>query len=247
MLQAFFDDADSFKDSGSLCLAGYVSDQQSWTAFSNDWSTLLNKHQIGYLHISDFLSGQSPYRTVKLINDGRINTVSEFAQVIRAHALFGISVNVDTKAYKELTARERKKLSVERFCFYRLLRKIIARIAQCNPHEHLSIVFNDSTEYSTRFCSALRDLKIRKRAVRDAVASISFANDAMVLPLQAAELLASITTHEMRKGVREWLDSPFHDLLRCSYPFDQSCDEEFWDRDEIIKHIPSIRAATTRD
>jgi hypothetical protein len=92
MLQAFFDDADSFKDSGSLCLAGYVSDQYAWTALSQEWASLLGKHQMAYLHTSDFLSGHPPYAAVTLEDEDRVKIVREFVQVINRHVLFGVSV-----------------------------------------------------------------------------------------------------------------------------------------------------------
>jgi hypothetical protein len=247
MLVAFLDDADSFKDPGSLCLAGYVSDQYGWTALSKEWATLLGKHQIPYLRTSDFLAGSPHYTPGKPENEDRLIIIRDFLEVISRNVLFGVSIGVDAKAYKELAARERKKPTAERFCFYRLLHRVISRSAQLAPEMHLSLFFGDAAEYSIKFSSALHDFKTRKRAIRNTVASISFANAAMLLPLQAANLLATLTSHEMRKSNLAWFDCPFGELSAIYDPCNQFYEREHWDRNTIIKFMSSIIAAVTRD
>jgi hypothetical protein len=78
--------------------------------------------------------------------------------------------------------------------------------------------------------------------VRDAVCSITFADDRFVGALHAADLLACATVREHRRGEKAWDEnSPFRGLLQANNPeFGKLYDDEYWDEDEIRNNKSEI-------
>jgi hypothetical protein len=175
--------------------------------------------------------------------EDRLTIVREFIQVIQRHVLYGVTVGIDAVAFREVFAEERKKPPPEEFCFYRVMRRAVERclIPAWQGMLPLSLIFDDS-EHSMRFYSAYRAVRSRNVEVREAVCSITFADDRFIGALHAADLLACATVREQRRGDKAWDEhSPFRGLVQATTPvYGKLYEQEYWDEEEIRKNRSEI-------
>lgn len=211
-----------------------MSDDAGWDSFDREWRILLAKYGIGRLHTSDFLNGHAEYKGLAV--DRRL-AISEFIEIIQKHVLCGISIGVDAASYRFILAGEHKKAPPEDFCFFRVVRRAAGRCVSRDWEGRglpLSLVFDDSEAHSMRFYGAYRKLRQRSPALREAVCSISFADDRFYTPLQAADLLACATVREYRKGALAWKEnSIFYGLLKKDAAYGLLYEQEYWDSNAI--------------
>jgi hypothetical protein len=242
---AFFDDSKSFGKRGFVCLAGYLSDDFGWDSFHRDWSAITARHNLKFLHTSNFLSARGEYeeewKDTSYID--RVTIVQELIKVIQQHVICGISVGIDGAAFRRVFADEKKKPPPEEFCFYRAMKLSVERclIPNWQGMLPLSLVFDDS-EHSMKFYSAYRAVRMRAVEVREAVCSISFADDRFVGALHAADLLACATVREHRRDDKAWdEESPFRGLLQATdLIHGKLYEQEYWDEDEIRRNKSEI-------
>jgi hypothetical protein len=238
---AFFDDSKSFGKKGFICLAGYVSDDSGWDSFHREWSAVMGRHRLNVLHTSDFLSAHGQYEEEwkGTSYPDRVSVVRELIQIIQKHVICGVTIGIDGSAFREVFTAEKKKPPPEEFCFYRVMKRTIARclVPDWQGMLPLHLVFDDS-EHSMRFYKAYRHVKSRHIEVREAVCSIAFADDRFVGALNAADLLACATVREHRRDDNAWdEESPFRGLLQSKDPaYGLLYEQEYWDEDEIRRN-----------
>ena len=213
-MHVFIDDSGSFGHEEFLCLAGFVASQPNWDALYDEWRILLRKHKLKVLHTSDFLSGKGEYAELELTYEARIGVVKEFAGCARRYAGAAIIVAVDAAAYKTLLSGAPKKPQPKSFCFHRVLRHAHTQMREWGYNDPISFVFDDDPRVTSIFLGHWNKLKKTRAFHRNALAGIMFADDRLMPPLQAADLLACTVTREQRKGATGWgSDSPFTDLF----------------------------------
>jgi Protein of unknown function (DUF3800) len=182
MLWGYFDESGKFADSDFVCLCGYLCDD-GWDDFCKEWRFALQRHEITCLHMS----------TVDWKNENLVAGLDEFARIIRRHVLFGFSVAVDAKYYRSMPVEKRKVLGDKDprdFTFHRLLRIIRDRLNDDGQDEWFSITFDYEEGFSVECLRSL--IKLRKEIpfMKELIRSISFADDDIFYPLQAADMFA---------------------------------------------------------
>ncbi|HWZ74525.1 MAG TPA: DUF3800 domain-containing protein [Casimicrobiaceae bacterium] len=240
MLHAFFDDSRG-NDLGHdfECLVGYVSDNDGWNNFQAEWYALLRKYNIPFLHTSDFLSAKTEfYKNYKDKSaEERRSVVREFIGAIRRNVLFGVAAAVDATKYRELVKANRRKMTgPSEFLFMRVLKRTVDAMKNWPEDWPLILIFDDSHE-SSRFLGLYQALKASREVFANNVEGIMFADDRMVVPVQAADLLACITKREYAKGKDSWSElSPFYDLLRnADNTGPMRFEQELWDSAALEK------------
>jgi hypothetical protein len=243
---AYFDDSNSFGKTGFICFCGYVSDDPGWESFDREWKALLKNHDLPRLHTSDFLNVGGEYKSLQdtVPYTRRVEIIQQFIAVIQNRILCGISVGLDSAAFKEIFLAERNKPKPELFCFYRAVRLTIQRslIPGWQGAFPMIMVFDDAHEHSMRFYRAYREIRSRSSHARASFAGICFADDRFVPALQAADLLACATVREYKRGADAWdEDSPFRGLLEAKNPvYGLLYDQEYWSADDIQKNRSEI-------
>jgi hypothetical protein len=247
MIHAYFDDSGTGDAQGMLCIAGYVAGDLDWTNLAEEWALLTKKHGISYLHTSDFLSGRCEYQHMNLPEARRLEILAEFMMCVRRHVCLIVAVAVDAPAYRRILKEQRKKFSALEFCFYRIINRTVEQAGRWGPGVlPLVMVFDDSNKSGSSL-AALQELKKHREEVRVAVAAYTFADDKHFQPLQAADMLACITTREYRKGPdNAWRSEPFSNLLLTEDPsLGIPSVSELWDDTTLTPD--TFRVATQRE
>lgn len=229
MAMIFLDESGHFSESDFVCLAGYVASDSNWDGLCKEWKELLGKHGIPAVHMREIMSpkGKSPAASWK--DEDKVRMIREFIFVIRKYIHTGFGVGLEARYYRELVkvaAEEARRQGVKTkpfhsqlFCVARMCRLIMNYFKEIGSEEQLSLIFDDSPEYSMKCYSFVSKLKQRQSDVRRTVSSLTFADDSVFYPLQAADILAYATCNELKKGVNAWSDTNmFTDLFRAEDP-----------------------------
>lgn len=243
-MHAFFDESEG---GGFVCMTGFISDEARWNTFTSDWVALLDKHGLRLvgLHTKDFMSANAPYTAFRNRSwSERAAILREFIQVVRKSVLFGISIGVDTKAFRDVTkpyrAKARKIDDPYDFCFVRILKHLVLSASKRGINEHIALVVDDNEAKSMAYYQHYRQVGQKDKELRNRICSIAFGDDRVILPLQAADMLAWITSQEMRKASPDWINSAFssilvdeNDELAIQY------ETEYWDEEECRGRLAS--------
>ncbi|HEY1648667.1 MAG TPA: DUF3800 domain-containing protein [Terracidiphilus sp.] len=232
-----------------VAVSGYLADESNWDALATDWSVLLKKHQIPYLHTTDFLCAEGIYKELgwkeKEKNDLILSVINEFIDVIRCHTVFGIAIGLDAKKYREITNGYRKRPKPEVFCFERLLRKCVDIAEEVKEGSPLCLLFDDSKEYSMKAYANFSEVQQRHPEVKKSIGLIGFGNDEVIPPLQAADVFAYATQRLQDSGGQNaWLEHPvFSRLILPTRPdYGTMYFSERWDADFLVSQQDNIVA-----
>ncbi len=201
MLSAYFDESGDPGKHGFLTVAGYISNVERWELWLLWRERFTHEHQISP---SD---GKELYRCVcsMPVDEGR----SKAAQAILNHTLRGFSVSIRQDQYAELTSPRFRSLkgSAYTLCTQKCIEMAInwAEKNRPDPTEPIEFVFDRGhrNQDQARFeMEKIRRTSIGKRRLRD---TFAFADDATIIQLQTAHILAYETT-------RKWHRQP-HPIL----------------------------------
>jgi len=255
-VHAFFDESGKFHDHDFICIAGYIAEDPNWDAFCKQWQSLLKKHRLQTIHMTDLMALKGEYKGLGWSEENKVSVVKDFIGAIRDNVLAGFAVGLDAKYYRSMMKETKKRFQPQVFCFARLIKLLMNRLNAWGWTEPISSVFDDCRQYSMKCYSALCDIKEKHGEVRKLIASITFADDEVFYPLQAADLLAYATRQEQRMGDGAWSEgSIFYDLLREEKSgYGILYESEYWDGPELdrvekayMADLEAIIAMTSRD
>jgi len=206
VLIAYFDESGS-KDTPIITMAGYLSDEHKWERFEREWRKSLKEHGAKYLHMKEFAQSRGEFEGWPEWK--RKALVKKLAWVIKSSVIFRVGVIVPCADYRETVgaANPRDTRRTAFWCCF--LSCISAILVYCEKHrinDDIGLVFDENSESSQHangFYSSLKELPEIKN--RQQLASLSFADDKKVTPLQAADLLAYELNKYHRGFVRKSL------------------------------------------
>ena len=150
-----------------------------------------------------------------------------------------VGIGVEKNDYYAYSIKQRCGLDTASFCLQRV-------VAACHKHYRLitdptplNFVFDDSEKDAPKVYHAWSTLKKRHQLPRNFVASITFAEDHVFYPLQAADLLACGLVQEHQRETDKWgAGSPFTPLFReaPNPPPGMAVETEYWDSESLIRH-----------
>ncbi|WP_282007945.1 DUF3800 domain-containing protein [Brevundimonas aveniformis] len=247
-MHVFADDSGSISQDQFLCVVGLVAKDPNWDDFDNSWHYLLSQHKLPFIHTSDFLSGHGPYASLNFSYDRRLLILQDFMHVVRHHAEVALIVGVDVAAYRAATGTSRKRLQPLTFLFLRLLKKAHTQMDLWGTHEPVSFYFDDDAKVAPKLYSAWSTVKRFKRAGRESMAGITFGDDALLSPLQAADLVGCAYTRGRRNGLAPWEnESEFRLLFHHTDGSSLPVYDEIWTQEKISADLPDIIAAARND
>jgi hypothetical protein len=230
MIQVYFDDSGTGNRS-MVSMCGFAARDSMCESLARQWVDLLRKHGIDSLHTSAFLAGRGPYQELGLTAERRGEIALEFAVCLRRNAELFVAVAAENEALRSVGA----DLSPLQFCMFRTIRRTVDELRGWGEGTiPFAMNFDDSSE-ALECHKAVLDLRRHRTEVADSVGAYSFANDQHIQPLQAADLLACITTKEYRRGDAGWSDGPFREIL---FSEDQAFPQltsvsELWTRESL--------------
>ena len=200
MTHVFLDDSGKFSDSDFVCLAGYIADDDGWNSLCADWGTLLSKHKIPFIHMKDMVALRGPYENLGWTHEQRDAVLSEFIDTIRKHVIAGFGVGVAAKYLRSMEKEARRVIGDPYLlCFQRILRRVIGKLREIGYTGPITAVFDDCEEYSVRCYRMWSALRTHAPELALLMPSITFADDVMFYPLQAADILAWETNKHLRQ------------------------------------------------
>lgn len=230
-MHVFLDDSTSFRRPGYQCFAGFMADQTAFDSLSTGWNRLLEHHGLKHLHTSDFLSAQGDHKNEGRTYEERKLVLADFIELIRRTMQCMIIVGVEKNDYYTYSSKERGGLGTAGFCLQRVAHICHRRIHSFPDPSPLNFVFDDSEKDSPKIYSAWAKMKSRHAIPKGLCASITFAEDHMFYPLQAADLLACAVIQENQKQGERWGEgSPFGPLFKEAPdpPLGMIVDTEYW-------------------
>lgn len=254
-MHAFFDESGKFHDNDFVCIAGYIAEDAYWDTFCKEWQSLLKKHGLQAIHMTDLMALQGQFKCLGWSEQKKLLVVKDFIDAIRNNILVGFAVGLDAKYYRSMMKETQKKFKPHVFCFARVIKLLMNRHSAWGWTEPISSIFDDCRQYSMKCYSALCDIKEKHAGVSKLIASITFADDEVFYPLQAADMLAYATRHEQKLGDGAWSEaSIFYDLLREKETnYGILYESEYWDGPELdrvekahMSNLEAIIAMTSR-
>jgi Protein of unknown function (DUF3800) len=231
---AYFDESGKFKDSQFVCIAGFVSDEAHWNAYAQAWGDLLQTHKIPTLHMRELMSFTGPFKGWD--REHAKKALAEFIDVIRRNVLIGLGVGFDSKYLTSMRADTRKKIGdPQYFCFQRILRLLVNKLAEIGYKGQIPVTFDDTQEHGARCYRMWSRLREEHPELKRYIPAITFADADMFYPLQGADVLAHQTRdHQLRMTSGRATSQHFENLM---FPISSDVgihyDSEFWNKDML--------------
>lgn len=240
VLMAYFDESGKWKSQDFICLSGFISEDSRLEALCNTWRKLLEKYQIPILHTTDLMTSppQPPYDAEAWTAERKRQAIDDFATTVGKHILRGVSVGVDTRAYRAMPKQARDSIGdPAMFCFARVIRRIVDSLEEWQWDEPIGSIFDDVEHGAMKCYSLYREIKRHDPRAKRLLPTITFADDQVMFPLQAADLIAYATMREQRRGKAAWDErSWFRSLLFASRDdpvYGREYVSEYWDAEGL--------------
>lgn len=199
MLKVYFDESYNHRTAKEpnaplvYTVAGYLADDELWSAFEQEWSQALMSVGLPFFHMADYESRLNHYE--QWPNEQRVEFLQTLHAIINRHVLKGISTSVLLSDYESLTDEQRYAFGEPHIYALVNCMKTIARLCdEFDHHEPIDYFFENGV-FDGRvreFFSTFR----RDEIIGYRLGSIDFpSKDCM--PLQAADILAYEMTKEM--------------------------------------------------
>lgn len=212
MVIGYFDETkNSHQD--FVAVSGYLANDSNWDALTDDWTVLRKRHSLPFLHTADFLSAEGIYKELGWKEEEKNKQIpsvlNEFIEIIRRHTIFGITIGLDAKKYREITDGCRKRAKPEVFCFERIIGGCMGIAKAIQEESPLCLLFDDSKDYSMKAYANFTEVQQRHPEVKEKIGLIGFGNDKVIPALQAADVFAYATQRLQDAGGDEaWLKHP---------------------------------------
>ena len=211
MLQAYFDDSrmdPGEQSEGAFVLAGYIAEAAQWAAFADAWQAVLDLPSprglppIGALKTKDaFQLRNRKSRFFGWTEAERDERLLRFAKVANSHAIRSIQCLIPTKDFKQILGVI-EPVRPYWLAFHSLIGALAKFAAERGPEEQVEIYFDiQGDESEDRLRASFRQViaQIRPDLAKRIAGEPCFKDDEVVLPLQAADLIA----WHMRRNIYE--------------------------------------------
>jgi len=206
MLRAYLDESESHKKPEFLVLAGYIASEENWFKLSHEWNQVLSiDPPIKYFKLREAIR-QPPFNQFRGFSTDQCNSrIALFRGLIEKYCLAECAIAFRMDHFKNGYAANMpfpSRSLRSAFCFAWLhltftVAKNLHRIGL--PRQEIEFVLDHRLKEETRIISGFRNAQSMQRALGfpslvDDVMQYPpvFADDKQVLPLQSADMLATI-------------------------------------------------------
>jgi hypothetical protein len=199
ILSSYWDESGKFKDHKTISFCGLCLSSGKLEKFEENWKELLRRNGLSYLKVSDALNAHhqlSPIIPAQTVRE-RIDALKPFVSCLTQWFELGVAVGVGVEAFQRTAEHLKRRISGGENPFYLAFKTALILFAEYRKADDtLVIVFDDDEETAKHCLNLYRKMKIEDTSLRSAFASITFADDKVYLPLQAADLLAGLVRLE---------------------------------------------------
>lgn len=191
--RAYFDESGSHGGSPVLCVAGYVFKKSEAIKLGHEWRKVLRWKKLPYFHMVDCAHGNGPF--ANLTKDERIAVETRLIEIIKAHAIQGISITVDPAEYAsfpgKLPTRPGLYDNAYAFCAQAIMAGISAFIERNSRIGKMHYFFEAGHQSAPQADEIMRAMFAVPKHKHDfRYAGHSFVEKADAPQIQAADLLA---------------------------------------------------------
>ncbi len=199
ILSSYWDESGKFKDHRTISFCGLCVTSAKLEKFQEEWRELLQRNGLSYLKVSDAFNAKyrlSPIIPAQTFRE-RIDALRPFVSCLTQWFELGVAVGIGVEAFKRTAEHLKRQISGGDNPFYMAFRTALILFADHRQaDDSLAIVFDDDEETAKHCLDYYRKMKIEDPGYRSAFSSITFADDKVYLPLQAADLLAGLVRLE---------------------------------------------------
>lgn len=212
MLSAYFDESETQNSTRHhFLISGYVSDEKCWRQFERKWNHALvcdgfRKHGI---HWTDLAGGRGDFEHLTNTKD-RIRLQQKYLSIIKASRLQGLASSFDMEHLAIAVPSVRKLGSTATlyqlaysYAFESVLNRLCRHLRNhglLEANEKIAFIFDQNKQVQNKMAESFLRLKTEGRvSFARHLGTITFADDAEILPLQAADVLANELQREMRR------------------------------------------------
>jgi len=102
VLTTYFDASGTRHDSDIVTLAGFVSDDEQWDKFEEEWNAVLNLFSVPYLHMREFAHFKGPYKTWREDEAKRRTFLDRLAGVMARRTRLGVCRSIRVQDFEAL-------------------------------------------------------------------------------------------------------------------------------------------------
>jgi hypothetical protein len=191
-LICYVDDSGTEEQSELVMTAGCLLNRESFLRFHSRWERMLNKYRLNSLHMTDFVRPQGAH--VGMYSEFKVALFSEAVKIINSRKTYSISVSVKNADFKKAISVEfyRKVLAPYAAAFVALCLLNAKNANAYDYPERIAYVVDEGSPFAEQLRVAHLIVRAYEKGCGLAVrtGSLTFADDAMVSALQAADLVA---------------------------------------------------------
>lgn len=222
MLRIYLDDSGKSDNptESITCIAGAISPLQAWKELEREWSEVLCRFDVPYLHMKEYAHSVpgSPFEKWKGNEEVRTAFLSSLMDIMGRQVLSVIGTTVPNEHFKRLTLAQQQKVRDPYFmCFQQTMlaagvnafaeHKTVGRSlnipsSTLPEEEKLGVVFSSQDEFRGLAESLYYEMRA-ETTIGPMLGSFEWASYKDVIPLQVADLIA----YEMRGFAAILLDS----------------------------------------
>lgn len=195
IIHVYLDESGKFHKAPVVSLSGVMGTRKQADAFNESWESELRQNGLSCLKMSDMLKFNKPLSVInqEIGLTDRTKTMLRFVRIIKKHFEHGFTSAVDVESHRDP--------AIERFLgvdpFYTAFHRLLFLMLKCVRRDDTISVICDHDESTAAQCYQYyrRFRSLVPEAGRKLV-SMSFSDDNVFTPLQAADMLASLVRLE---------------------------------------------------
>jgi len=192
----------------SFC--GFCSPLTKVKNFEDEWNGLLRSFGLSSLTMKRALRRKIPFspNTKAESIEERNKALQPFINCIRAHFEFGRAITIDVRAYKRWPAQARKRVGgSDDPHYFAFLSALVGVAKYVGSDDRFNLICDDDKQTAFNCYRLYGRARTIEPALKSKLMSITFADDDAIVPLQAADLLASLCRLESgRRFYREYYE-----------------------------------------
>jgi hypothetical protein len=196
ILNFYSDESGKFSDKKVVSFSGFCASPTALEKFEDRWRELLRRYKLPYLTMKEALQAERQLSPVipQQSPKERIEALKPFAAALVETFELGVSITVAVDAFARTKEHVKNQLSggsnPTYFCF---LTEMLQVADHGQEDDRISLICDDDEQTAINYLKLYRKLKNVHEPAHQKFCSITFADDKVFLPLQAADMLASLT------------------------------------------------------
>lgn len=195
-----------------ICIAGYLMDSDAAKRLCTDWQAVLDWRELPYFHMVDCAHGNGVF--AKLSRADRIQVEARMIAAIKRRTIRGFAIAVNIDQYNIfMPIRDRLAGTPYSFCANMIMSHVNDWLNRVKFGGRVAFFYEKGHDSQSEANAVIRDIyELPEMKSIDRYAGHGFYDKKLMLPLQAADLLAWLSYTEMRRHVEAKRPTPRKDL-----------------------------------